>query len=52
MVEITKAHPKYALSTDETGTNEDVIFVATLDAQGFGSANPGDLIEIELTLNP
>ena len=52
LVEITKAHPKYALSTDETGTNIDAVVAATLDAQGFGIANPGDLIEINLTLNP
>jgi len=52
LVEVAETHPKYADSTDETGTNEDVIFVATLDAQGFGQAPPGSVIEIDLTLNP
>lgn len=52
LVEVTEAHPKYFDSTDETGTNEDVIFVATLDAQGFGLAPAGSVIEVDLTLNP
>lgn len=52
MVEMIKAAGTNGLSTDETGSVEDFVVAATLDAQGFGIATPGEVIDIEFTVNP
>lgn len=51
-IEVAHAHGQFGLSTDETGANEDAVVAATLDAQGFGIAPPGSVIDIEMPLVP
>jgi hypothetical protein len=51
-IEICLAHNTYGLATDESGTEEEFVVLTTLDAQGFGQANPGDVITIDLNLVP
>jgi len=50
-IEISKAVNSYGLGTDETGTEDQLVITYTLNAQAFGSGNPGDVINMEVINN-
>lgn len=51
-IEVIAAHTNYGLVTDETGSGEDLFAAATPDAQAFGEAPDGAVIEIDVPLTP
>lgn len=51
-VDIAKATNQHGLATDETGTTLDNVVGYTLDAQAFGTATPGDVISIDIPIEP
>lgn len=52
IVEIAKATNHNGLSTNEVGTEEDTAIIYVLDAQAFGTAAPGAVINIEVPIEP
>jgi len=47
-IEISRAVNNYGLSTDEAGSEDNLVITYTLNAQAFGQGNPGDIINIEV----
>lgn len=51
-IEVMEAVQGYGLTTDADGNQEDLFAAATLDAQAFGEAPDGAVIEIDVPLTP